>query len=68
MFITVFAITFFITRLYIFPVFVISTIPYYAFWEDGTLMPNDGFNRASFGALLVLLGLHIYWGVWNRWG
>jgi hypothetical protein len=26
-------------------------------------MPNDAFNRASFGALLVLLGLHVYWGV-----
>lgn len=41
---------------------MISSIPLFAYWPDGSLLPNDSFNRASFGALGILLALHIYWG------
>lgn len=61
-FITVFALVFFFTRLYVYPVYVISSIPYYAYWDDGSLMPSWAFNRAALTALCILLALHIYWG------
>ncbi|KAL3898310.1 MAG: hypothetical protein SGCHY_002833 [Lobulomycetales sp.] len=62
LFVTIFAITFFVTRLYIYPVYVISSLLLYAHWPDGSVLPNYDFNRAMLAALSILLMLHIYWG------
>ena len=52
-----------ITRNFLFPVYVIASIPRYSFHEDGTDMPyGKGYIRDSlFVALCVLAILHMYW-------
>ncbi|KAJ3122048.1 Ceramide synthase 3 [Nowakowskiella sp. JEL0407] len=58
-----FALVFFVSRNFIFPVYVISSIPLYAYHEDGSLIP---FGRADvhygfFALLCILEILHIFW-------
>ncbi|KAJ1551145.1 Ceramide synthase 3 [Nowakowskiella sp. JEL0078] len=58
-----FAVAFIITRNIIFPAYIISSIPYYAYHDDGSLIP---FGRADvhygfFALLSILEIMHIYW-------
>ncbi|KAJ3085161.1 hypothetical protein HK102_000252 [Quaeritorhiza haematococci] len=58
-----FALVFFVTRNVIFPVHVISSVPLYAYHDDGSKMPfgNNTINWILVAALSTLEVLHIYW-------
>jgi TLC domain len=58
----VFAITFLVTRNFIFPYYVILSIPKYCRYPNGDMMPSNGMNYALQIALWTLEALHIYWG------
>ena len=63
-FFALFAAVFLITRNYIFPVYVISSLYVYGYYEDGTELPRGHayIKWNAFYALCILEILHIYWG------
>ncbi|KAJ3217179.1 Ceramide synthase 3 [Clydaea vesicula] len=60
-FITSFALVFLFTRVFVYPYYVISSIPLYAYFDDGSLLPTGYVHYSCLAALLVLQMLHIYW-------
>lgn len=66
-FFALFAGVFIYTRNYIFPVYIIASIPLYAYDDEGnSLAGEDHVRHAAIFALCILEGLHIYWAslVW----
>ncbi|KAI8927131.1 TLC domain-containing protein [Entophlyctis helioformis] len=61
-FFALFAMVFLLTRNLLFPGFVISSIHQYAYWEDGSYLPNEITHKSLAGGLWVLALLHVYWG------
>ncbi|KAI8848607.1 TLC domain-containing protein [Chytridium lagenaria] len=59
-----FAVVFLVTRNFIFPVYVITASPLYAYHEDGSMIPYGHWemNWACIALLCVLCALHYYWG------
>jgi hypothetical protein len=61
-FFALFAAVFIFTRNYVFPVYIIASIPLYAYDEDGnSYAGEDHVRHAAIFALCILEGLHIYW-------
>lgn len=54
-------IVFLITRNFIFPYYVISSISKYCRYPDGTMLPSNGMNYALQIGLWTLEILHVYW-------
>eukprot|EP00842_Homolaphlyctis_polyrhiza_P004300 jgi/Hompol1/4871/HPOL_001853-RA len=60
-FFALFAIVFIVTRNIIFPFYVILSIRLYAFYPDGSDLPNYSIKYSAEAALWILEILHIYW-------
>ena len=56
-----FALSFIVTRNIIFPMYIILSIPRYAWFPDGTMMPDPVTNITIHAALWVLEILHVSW-------
>ncbi len=65
LFFAMFAVVFMITRNFIFPYYVIGSIPKYCHHEDGTAIPNgkSWMRDSAFIGLCLLEVLHIYWAI-----
>lgn len=65
LFFALFAVVFMVTRNFIFPYYVIGSIPKYCHNEDGTAIPDgkSWVRDSAFVALCLLEVLHIYWAI-----
>ncbi|KAJ3198786.1 Ceramide synthase 3 [Dinochytrium kinnereticum] len=59
-----FAIVFIFTRNFIYPVYVISSIPFFAYHPDGKLIPYGRWDLhyLCLGCLCILCSLQFFWG------
>jgi hypothetical protein len=54
-------VVFIASRNFVFPYYVISSIPKYCRYPDGTMLPSNGMNYALQIGLWTLEALHVYW-------
>ena len=54
-------VVFIASRNFVFPYYVISSIPKYCRYPDGTMLPSNGMNYALQIGLWTLEVLHVYW-------